>query len=133
MRGVYSLILEVRGEVEVGALGGHHFDGMYVYVGSALGPGGLKRVDRHVSVKDGGVRRWHVDHILHEGSVVSALATVTGRQLECEVAGSLGERLSVAVEGFGCSDCSCRSHLFGPGDVEAAAVEAHGELWRQPQ
>jgi len=128
VKGIYTLAVEVEDEFEVGALGLHEFDGRYVYVGSALGPGGLKRVARHLGVKEGEVRRWHVDYLLARGEVVSVDATTTSRYLECRLAAILSEELPVAVEGFGCSDCGCDTHLFGPGPAVEASSEAHAAL-----
>lgn len=128
-KGVYSVALEVEGEVEVGALGDHRFGGRYLYVGSAMGPGGLKRLDRHASVKERGVERWHVDYLLNVGEMVSAVATETEDSgAECLLASIVEGLLEPAVEGFGCSDCGCETHLFGPGEAEEAALEAHGRL-----
>jgi sugar fermentation stimulation protein A len=33
--------------------------------------------------------------------------------LECELASAMGNISEWSVPGFGCSDCSCPSHLFG--------------------
>ena len=52
MTGTYLLAVAVDdpATVEVGALGERAFDaGTYAYVGSAFGPGGFSRVDRHRS------------------------------------------------------------------------------------
>lgn len=127
-KGVYALAIEVHGDVEVGALGTHGFDGRYCYVGSARGPGGLKRLDRHRAVKDRGVTRWHVDYLLNAGKLVSAVATETESDAECRLARLVAQHLEPGPEGFGSSDCSCGAHLFGPGDAEAAALAAHETL-----
>lgn len=127
-KGVYSLAIEVHGDVEVGGLGTHRFDGPYCYVGSARGPGGLKRLDRHRAVKDRGVTRWHVDYLLNAGDLVSAVATETERDAECLLADLVANRLPAGPTRFGSSDCSCETHLFGPGDAEAAGLAAHEEL-----
>lgn len=127
-KGVYALVVEAHGDVEVGGLGTHGFDGRYCYVGSARGPGGLKRLDRHRTVKERGVTRWHVDYLLNHGDLVSAVATETERDAECRLAALVAHRLPAGPEGFGSSDCSCDTHLFGPGDAEAAALDAHDAL-----
>lgn len=132
MKGVYALVLEVSGDVEVGALGTLGFDGEYAYVGSALGPGGFKRVARHLRVAEEDAARWHVDYILRSGTPRTAFLTETDRDLECDLAGLVRRDLP-PVEGFGASDCSCGTHLFGPGDATEAAARAHGDLERQPQ
>ncbi|MBD3293330.1 MAG: DUF123 domain-containing protein, partial [Armatimonadia bacterium] len=47
------------------------------------------------------------------------------RRGECETAHALAERLP-AVSRFGCSDCTCKGHLFGPAD-HAALTDAVAE------
>ena len=61
--GSYVLFVECGSPiaVDVGALGEREFlPGTYAYVGSAFGPGGLSRVERHrrVAVGDHNVRHW---------------------------------------------------------------------------
>jgi len=113
-RGIYCLILRVpECTIGVGALGKITFRaGWYTYIGSALGSGGFARVRRHIRVNREGTPRphWHIDHLLsHPGvRLHRCICAETGRRLECELARSVGGE---AVEGFGCSDCRCRSHL----------------------
>lgn len=113
-KGLYLLLLGARGPVLVGRLGTLAFDGWYVYVGSAQGPGGLKRVDRHLAY--GGRReapvRWHIDALLGRGALRWAVMAVTSEPQECMLAEALGRALSPAFKGFGSSDCSCSTHLF---------------------
>jgi endonuclease-3 len=112
--GTYALVFELPHEVElgVGALGTHALPaGGYVYVGSALGPGGFARVDRHRRVATGrhDVRHWHVDYLAgHPDSRLRGVRTLPGQDVECELAGSLP---SGPVPGFGASDCDCETHL----------------------
>jgi len=66
--GIYTLILSLpqAGKITVGSLGVMDFvRGYYSYTGSARGPGGLKRVDRHILVSEGikKTRRWHIDYL----------------------------------------------------------------------
>ena len=124
-KGVYLLVLEAYGPLEVGRLGVLDFDGWYVYVGSALGPGGLKRLQRHF---DYGHRasapvRWHVDALLGVGALRGALAGVTVERVECRLAEALGSALTPAFKGFGSSDCGCETHLFSAGSYEGAVEE----------
>jgi Uri superfamily endonuclease len=113
--GTYTLLIAVPEEitVSVGALGEYTFAaGWYVYVGSALGPGGFARVDRHRELAAGerDARHWHVDYLLgHPGTRLDDVVTTAGVDGECAV--------STAIEGesvpdFGCSDCDCGSHLW---------------------
>ncbi|MDD1653069.1 MAG: GIY-YIG nuclease family protein [Methanomicrobiales archaeon] len=113
--GIYCLLLENGpAEVAVGSLGTLRFRrGWHLYAGSALGPGGLARVERHRRLYRSRDRppRWHIDHLLLSPSfrLRAVLSAMTGEDLECRLANALGPPL---VPGFGCSDCRCPSHLF---------------------
>ncbi|MDE4908469.1 DUF123 domain-containing protein [Methanogenium marinum] len=99
----------------IGALGETTFPaGWYIYVGSALGPGGLARADRHIRVFHAGGEhppRWHIDHLLSDNRFIltAAVCGETEDRLECTLAHYLG---GDEIGGFGCSDCRCTSHLF---------------------
>ena len=119
MKGVYVLVISVSkdAKLNVGALGGVNFEeGLYAYVGSAQN-NLEKRIERHL----GKVKRkfWHVDYLLDDDAVrvVKAFYREAGRSEECRIARRLAER-GVAVENFGCSDCSCISHLFRVEDYD---------------
>ncbi|KAB1188284.1 MULTISPECIES: DUF123 domain-containing protein [Haloferax] len=121
-RGTYALVFSVPATtIDVGALGACAFSaGGYVYVGSAFGAGGLRRVLRHRRVAHGehDARHWHVDYLGgHPDVELSRVVCVTGDDVECEVASALG---SVAAAGFGSSDCDCEAHLSQFQDVETA-------------
>ncbi|MFB6158552.1 MAG: DUF123 domain-containing protein [Candidatus Nanohalobium sp.] len=106
--------------VEVGALGEVVFSpGLYVYNGSAFGPGGLKRVDRHRELSvEGGSPHWHIDYLLVSDVVeVVDVFCAEGCDLECSLSRVMGGRFE-GVPGFGCSDCGCGSHLFYGEGVE---------------
>ncbi|MEZ5335776.1 MAG: DUF123 domain-containing protein, partial [Methanolobus sp.] len=66
-KGVYCLIFKNKGCIfDAGRLKNIEFrKGYHVYVGSALGPGGLKRLKRHVllSMEKDKKPRWHVDYL----------------------------------------------------------------------
>lgn len=113
--GIYTLIIFLpRAEwIAVGSLGRIHFSkGFYSYTGSARGPGGLKRLDRHAAVMAGrnSTRRWHIDYLLPCCELCQEIITRTDRDLECHIARAIEERLQ-PVPRFGCSDCRCISHL----------------------
>lgn len=118
--GSYLLVIECKQPIDiaVGALGERAFEvGHYAYAGSAFGPGGLSRVDRHRRIAAGehDVRHWHIDYLL--GAAETELATVEtfrDRDVECELATALSEMGCGRVDGFGASDCECPSHLWGP-------------------
>ncbi len=119
MKGIYVLILRMNEtkDIRIGKLGRLHFRrGYYSYVGSAQGSGGFKRVTRHFSVAHGRntTRKWHIDYLLPHSVVICAVFSPTDEALECVVAKLVGE-YSKALHGFGCSDCSCESHLFFTG------------------
>lgn len=113
MKGVYVLVVFVCRDVgiKIGALGIVDFEkGLYAYVGSAQN-GLEKRVGRHLrKVKK---RFWHIDYLLDNDAVrvVKVFCREAGKSEECRIAGKLSEK-GVAVKRFGCSDCSCVSHLF---------------------
>jgi Uri superfamily endonuclease len=119
MKGIYVLILRMKEpkDVRIGKLGRLHFRrGYYSYVGSAQGSGGEKRIRRHFNVAHGRntTKKWHIDYLLPHSEVICAVFSPTDDALECVVAKILGE-YSEALPGFGCSDCSCESHLFFTG------------------
>lgn len=114
-KGVYCLIFENRAcKTEVGKKGEFSFyTGFHIYVGSALGPGGLKRVNRHINLSLNRDRnpRWHVDylHLNPAFKLISVVYAFTSTRLECALASRIGGN---SVSGFGCTDCKCSSHLF---------------------
>jgi len=127
--GTYTLLLDLPEAVDVvvGALGTHRFPvGAYAYTGSALGSGGFTRVDRHrrVAAGDHDVRHWHIDYLAgHPDTTLVDVVTSPGVDAECAIA----RRLPAGpVDGFGASDCDCRSHLAVGGSIDGlrATVEA---------
>lgn len=118
MKGVYVLAISINKDVnvEIGALGKLLFrKGFYAYVGSAQN-NLEKRLNRHFR-KAAKRKFWHIDYLLAEDSArfVKAFCKEANKPEECATA----QRFSVfgfPVEGFGCSDCGCKSHLFMLGD-----------------
>ena len=112
--GTYTLVAELpeTATIAVGALGECRFPaGAYAYTGSALGAGGFSRVHRHRRTAAGthDVRHWHIDYLLgHPAVGIDRVVHGPGVDVECAVATRLPEG---PVEGFGASDCDCRSHL----------------------
>ena len=86
--------------------------GLYLYAGSARGPGGLRaRVARHL--RRGKPRHWHIDHLTETASELSAYPIRGG--CECALVKMLTAtgRCETPVPGFGSSDCRiCASHLL---------------------
>lgn len=112
--GTYTICLELRRPVtvEIGALGTHQLQpGGYAYTGSAFGPGGFGRVDRHyeLAVGERDTRHWHIDYLLgHNGVSITGDVRTPEMDVECTVATSLP---AAPIPGFGASDCDCESHL----------------------
>ena len=125
--GVYILVLRLHGFFRgtVGRLGLAEFEpGFYMYVGSALGPGGLAaRVSRHL--RRGKRLRWHIDYLTSDPrvSVEAVVYAYTGRRLEGTLSSGLAAVLEPALEGFGSSDTRNSTHLFRCHSL-AACVEA---------
>jgi Uri superfamily endonuclease len=113
LKGIYVLIIQIDKaiDVEIGALGKLMFPtGLYAYVGSAQNNLEL-RVKRHMGKEKH--LFWHIDYLLNNPSakVTSVYYTEGGKVKECKTARLL-QKNGVAVSGFGCSDCHCKSHLF---------------------
>ncbi|WAC05102.1 MAG: DUF123 domain-containing protein [Methanoregula sp.] len=114
-KGIYCLVLKnPECTVNVGALGALAFEaGFHIYAGSAQGSGGLQRVRRHILLAQEHNRRpkWHIDYLLTNGNfrLASVVCARTEQKYECRLAGNLP---GSPVPHFGCSDCSCSSHLF---------------------
>jgi Uri superfamily endonuclease len=114
--GTYALILRASrgGALRIGRLGRLTIRrGSYVYVGSALGPGGLGgRLGHHLRL----ARRphWHVDYLRRALRVSEVWYSLEHRSREHLWAALLGKTpgCSIAARGFGASDCRCESHLF---------------------
>ncbi|MCU0860250.1 MAG: GIY-YIG nuclease family protein [Thermoplasmata archaeon] len=90
-----------------------------MYVGSAQG-GVRQRVGRHLSKRKR--THWHIDHLLKHGEVLSTMVIpCDSKDGECAVAEAVSraDGSTVPIPGFGSSDCSCESHLFYFGDVDA--------------
>ena len=104
--------------------------GIYVYVGSALGPGGLRaRVSRHLT--PGKIPHWHVDHLTEILPVVLVCFTVGPARVECDWVRQLCAvpDASLPIRGFGSSDCreGCGSHLVRlPADAVGRLLLASG-------
>ena len=118
--------LDKQEKITVGKLGTFNFPaGYYLYMGSALGPGGLRaRLARHRrdsesasqsnSGQTGKKLHWHIDYLLQQAQLVEVWSVASEERLECKW-GEVARRLSgaqVPVRGFGSSDCRCPAHLI---------------------
>ncbi len=125
--GTYVLVATLGSDtvLDVGALGAVNLmAGTYCYVGSAMG--GLdQRVSRHIS-RDKSVR-WHIDRLTLAADDVYAYESYPDPVPECTLARmASGSGMVPAVDGFGCSDCRCRTHLFraDPGSLSTLVSTA---------
>jgi sugar fermentation stimulation protein A len=112
-RGSYILILRVprRRTLPIGKLGRVPFRaGYYLYAGSAL-KNLSQRLERHKRERK--KLFWHIDYLRAHAEFRLALPVRASDPLECKLAGALKEISDWQVPNFGCSDCSCGSHLFG--------------------
>ena len=118
--GTYGVVCVVEFEtvVEPGNLGSWTLaPGCYVYVGSALGAGGLRgRVARHARTASelDGKQHWHVDALLAPARLDRVWYSYSSLRLEHLWASAMDETsgATIPIPGFGSSDCDCRAHLF---------------------
>ncbi|AFK51242.1 hypothetical protein TCELL_0818 [Thermogladius calderae 1633] len=116
MKGLYVLVLALGEDLRVVTRGGRVFDlprGVYFYVGSARGPGGVEsRVRRHISKS----KRlfWHIDYVTsNPGARVLGYFAVTGKGIREYVLSTLLSEVFEPVKGFGSSDDPAAvSHMF---------------------
>lgn len=115
-RGTYALLLQSTHQqsVVVGRLGILDVSpGYYVYVGSALGPGGLRaRTNRHAGTSK--KKRWHIDYLLDVARLIEIWYTAGSEKQEHAWAKAIARLpgASVPMSSFGSSDCHCEAHLF---------------------
>lgn len=135
-KGIYCLIFEnPECTVRVGAIGTVTFQtGWHIYIGSALGSGGLHRLGRHILLArlHDKQPKWHVDYLLTSPffSLHSTIHAVTEDRLECRVVHELNGN---SIFKFGCSDCSCTSHLlYRPDDPRQEIIAAFQKLRLDP-
>lgn len=113
MKGIYVLLIAIDSDISIdaGALGMLKLEkGSYAYVGSAQN-NLEKRVARHLRKEK--KKFWHIDYLLDNANVrvLKVLYRNARRPEECKIARKM-ERRGLPIQGFGSSDCRCRSHLF---------------------
>ena len=115
--GTYALVMRAMESLRpiVGSLGACELTpGMYVYVGSAHGPGGLRaRVMRHLRADK--PLHWHIDHLTACVAPSEVIWDTGEQRLEC---GWVRRLLTLPgahtpIPGFGAGDCTarCPAHL----------------------
>jgi Uri superfamily endonuclease len=114
--GTYALIVscESTARIQVGRLGTMQLQrGYYVYLGSALGPGGLRaRIAHHQKLSTR--PHWHIDYLRAHTQIYCIWFRYDTRRCEHEWAQArqMVKSSMVPFPGFGASDCDCRSHLY---------------------
>jgi Uri superfamily endonuclease len=113
LKGIYVLIihLDKNINVNVGALGRTAFTkGLYAYVGSAQ-TNLEQRIKRHFRSEKR--KFWHIDYLLDNDAakIVKVFFKKANKTEECKTAKAIGKK-GKPIDGFGCSDCNCKSHLF---------------------
>lgn len=112
--GVYVMVMYLDHELdlEIGSKGMMHFNaGYYMYVGSAKA-NLTKRIERHKRKRK--KMHWHLDYFRGHCEMIAGLPIRTSRQdAECALADAVRVIAGWSVPKFGCSDCDCKSHLFG--------------------
>jgi Uri superfamily endonuclease len=115
-RGTYALLLSLSAPaaISVGRLGDHPIPrGFYLYIGSALGPGGiLARLARHSLLEK--KRHWHIDYLRPAALLEQAWVMASNARAECHWAAAANglPQSTTPMPGFGASDCHCPAHLF---------------------
>lgn len=87
--------------------------GWYLYVGSALGPGGLRGRLRH-HLQPARRLHWHIDYLRSVCELRAIWYSADDERWEHRWAQALAEMVGVhsLLPGFGASDCRCLSHGF---------------------
>ena len=114
--GTYALVLPAisKQSISIGKNGTLEIKpGFYLYVGSAFGPGGLKaRIEHHR--KKSSRPHWHMDYLTARLKPDEVWYSYDQEHREHQwvriLAGAKGA--SIPLEGFGSSDCGCKSHLY---------------------
>ncbi len=122
--GYYLLILRVHRKTIIFTRGKRRFSldpGVYIYIGSAHGPGGLRsRIMRHLRRKK--KIFWHIDYLtMNENVDIIGFVTISDilkKNIDLEkLLSRLMQKYLEFIPGFGCSDKKeDRSHLFYCGE-----------------
>ncbi len=114
--GTYALLLQADRQrtVRVGRLGRLTVEpGCYVYVGSALGPGGVRaRVGHHSRLATR--PHWHIDYLRRAAAlrhVWYSYDCVRREHAWADIFAHMPDA-SIPLPGFGASGCTCPAHLY---------------------
>ncbi len=145
-RGAYALELYLPQQIEItiGRLGKYSFrNRIYIYLGSASGPGGINaRLGRHITGRPLRMH-WHIDYLRNHAqpTAYSFISPKSNEQMgkpnECcwsQALASLSS-MDVVVPGFGASDClsRCKAHLlFYSQPGSESSIIQHGALMQDP-
>jgi Uri superfamily endonuclease len=118
-KGTYCIVFSID-NISLEVRSGKKFllkKGIYLYVGSAFGSGGLKkRIQRHL--KKDKKKHWHLDFVSTQESFRAfEIWIMENKKLECLLAEFIS-KTEKPVFGFGSSDCKCLSHLFRVRELE---------------
>ncbi|SDX19118.1 GIY-YIG nuclease family protein [Thiocapsa roseopersicina] len=114
--GTYAVLLSPihQEPVQIGRLGILMLStGVFIYVGSALGPGGIASRCRHhqrISTSP----HWHLDYLRPHCEIIGYWIVYGTERREHAWAHALGRLPGVRrpLPGFGSSDCDCPTHLI---------------------
>jgi len=131
--GVYIIIIRVGRDISITTRGGKRFtipSGMYLYIGSAMGKGGIyRRVARHINKPSS--LFWHIDYLLHQPSteILGILYKTHEDREDYEARLALAfKEIFTGIPGFGCSDKpKDYSHLYLCGYSEDECLERINE------
>jgi Uri superfamily endonuclease len=127
---VFALALDRARQLSIGRLGCFRLEpGIYLYVGSARGPGGLAaRLGHHWRRAER--PHWHIDYLRRAGRPVGAGLRRGRAAVECRWAARLATMpvARAGPAGFGASDCRCVTHLFRLGVALTAGRDEIAEL-----
>lgn len=127
VKGSYSLVIQVKRPfgIETSSTGKIEIEkGFYVYNGSAFGPGGFKRIDRHLDLSKGDSDysvHWHIDHLTSRPET-RITGVLKAPEVDIEDDLSLETDLK-SVPGFGASDSDVDTHLLYSDSREKALDE----------
>lgn len=144
-RGTYALWLTCTEErpLKIGRLGTLYTGvGIYVYIGSAFGPGGLRARIRH-HLQPAKHLHWHLDYLKQVAKPSEIWFSDDPAPREHLWVGLMARSrgATLPMPGFGATDCACPSHLFffsrspsfyGFKRRLRVAVPGHRYIYRRP-